>query len=241
MATSPTNDKAENAKHFRFWLLKLHTSSSGIGIVFGVFLGALTASFLGGLFLRAWLPQSTTSYPLASFAQPPAWSLRINETKTLTPPPPTPHVPYESAKGWEVYFSNGSAALAPGQVEWIQRLSLLLKECQTLKLRLTGFASSAPFVNDSEQRNLSLANSRALTVQRLLAPQIQFDSFSHRAWQTYSDLDAERSFRDKRRAARIEDAAEFLNRRVTIELLSESKCPFLINRMAAPLPPMPAS
>ena len=192
--------------------------------------GALCAAFVGGVVLKTLLPSPSTSYPLASFGQSP--EIQVHQKETTTPPP----IQRETSKGWEVYFPNGSATLSNNQQQWLARLSTLLGECEVLRLNLTGLVSSAKFPPpSSNEKNLELANSRAGFVRRFMAARVPNATLEQYAWQDYAALDTRRYFRDLRRDERIENAAEFLNRRVDIELTRESRCPFMIQTLATPL------
>lgn len=194
-------------------------------------LGAACAAFVGGVVLKTMLPSPSTIYPLTSFGQVPQVLVRVNET--TTPPPPAPR---ETAKGWEVYFPHGSATLTDEQQKWLARLSTLLGECEVLRLNLTGLVSSAKYPPpSSDDKNLRLAHARADFVRSFMAERTPKAKLETYTWQDYSALDTRRYFRDLRRDERIENAAEFLNRRVDIELARESRCPSMVQTLAAPL------
>lgn len=200
--------------------------------------GALCVAFIGGLIFKALLPSPSSTYPLASFNQYP--TLNVRQTPASPPLPPV-EVP-DRPRGWEVYFDHGSARLVAEQRLWLLRLAKLLSECDALQLTITGVVSSVSYPPpDADEKNLQLARARATFVRQLLAELAPKATLIEHTWADYAALDTRRYFRDLRRESRVENAAEFLNRRVDIELSPQSKCPFMIQTLAAPLPEPPAT
>lgn len=195
--------------------------------------GALCVAFIGGLIFKTLLPSPSSTYPLASFNQFPNLNVRQFPASTPLPPANAPDRP----RVWEVYFDNGRPTLVAEQRLWLSRLAKLLSECDALQLTITGVVSSASYPPpDADEKNLQLARARATFVRQLVAELAPKATLIEHAWADYASLDTRRYFRDLRRASRVEHAAEFLNRRVDIELSPQSKCPLMIQALEAPLP-----
>lgn len=200
-------------------------------------------AFLGGLVLKALFPRASVTYPLLAFGQ--GSDVQI---KTVDPPPPPspppvppspPAVVINPPTGWTVYFANGSSKLDPSQSSWLTKLATLLSGCDELQLSLRGSVSSAKFAgshDESDSKNLLLANNRAKAVQAFLGGRVVRAKIEHLSWQSLQEVDTRRTYHDLRRDEKVENTAEFLNRRVDIELGKGSQCPFFVKALPPPQP-----
>ena len=104
-------------------------------------------------------------------------------------------------------------------------------ESNPVEIQVVGFASSAPVdqpdLKDSDQANLDIANERAKRVERLLqsfrekSPNADRISIHLHEWSSHDEMveARDRQFRDYEEVHR-NAAAQFINRRVEIRLIS---------------------
>lgn len=197
-------------------------------------LGVMSLAYLGGLLFKTLLPGSSIRYPLLAFGQGAEISVRNFEAPAPPPPPPPPPtVLVQPPSGWPVYFPNGSSSLVAGQEVWLSKLAAVLRLCDPLHLRLTGHPSSAKFPKSSDESNLELAMNRAKAVRSFLAERLAAEGLEVVHWDSPGAIELRRTYRDRRQNENVEHPAEFLNRRVDIELGSRSRCPFMSGTAAS--------
>lgn len=121
-----------------------------------------------------------------------------------------------------VIFANASPEIAPSERRRIMQNVAVFRDCEANTVFIRGFASSAAFRDENAYRNLTLANNRALAVQRViqeetgLAPQVK-------TWTNFDEMMAERRIRDLDAAGGRVLVAEELNRRAEI-FWNDSHC-----------------
>jgi hypothetical protein len=117
------------------------------------------------------------------------------------------------------YFANGIEDPAASEIKRLADAFSTFRECEAGTLRVKGFASSRPYagstIEQSNERNKSLANDRAKRVAELLEKSIG-RKVEAVPWPDYYHMQSERRIRDIDLSGNALLDAERLNRRVEI-------------------------
>jgi outer membrane protein OmpA-like peptidoglycan-associated protein len=147
---------------------------------------------------------------LLSSLAPGLGSLRLQREYVITPPAPLP----VNGMGTVVLFQNGVRTLRPNEAARLKQQLEILNRCNVADLRVVGFASSAPYRDMNEERNLRLANLRANAVVKALA-KVQVGARVD-TWRTYQEMVTQRRIRDTDTGGKRIETLQSLNRRVEI-------------------------
>lgn len=159
--------------------------------------------------------------PLALLAAlgPGTRSIQMQREFLIASPPPAP----ENKMGTLVMFRNGVSAISATEVFRLKMQLEVLAHCAQRDIRVVGYASSAPYPTENEERNLRLANLRAEAVSKALATANV--KASALPWQVYSEMVRNRRIRDTESGGARLKSAEALNRRVEILWVQAPGCP----------------
>jgi outer membrane protein OmpA-like peptidoglycan-associated protein len=146
------------------------------------------------------------TYPTVANQVPPPPSVVINTTKPTI----------------SIFFKNGSLGLTGEALRRIRSFSQAINACGDAEFSLTGWSSSAPFINENEEMNLALANNRAEKVAQVINSEIESAKILINRWDVFGDLDIARHYIDFNITDKSRRLTEYLNRRVDIEVLHAS-------------------
>lgn len=137
-----------------------------------------------------------------------------------------PALPGRTAFALNVYFPNGSPNISESEHDRLIDALQVFRRCELGALIVRGFASSAPFQGvsqqDSDMKNVALANSRAGGVAKLIEKSTGQTPKSE-IWNTYFDMTNDRQINDAVVNGRRDLESERLNRRVEI-IWNDSQC-----------------
>lgn len=141
-------------------------------------------------------------------------------------PPPSPPVaqkPEPPLIAYVVFFAHGSASIEASQLTALKRFFQPLALCAGLDVRARGLASSAPYGDGNDSRNIALSARRVEEVVRVGASAGVHVSKAP-FWASPKEMDAERGFQDSdERQGRLLEREPF-NRRVELRVVSYGEC-----------------
>jgi hypothetical protein len=145
-------------------------------------------------------------------------SLDVQREYVITPPSPPP----VNNMGTVVMFPNGISAIRQSEALRLKQQIDILNHCSAGDLRVVGFASSAPYLDFNEERNLRLANARAGAVVKALE-KVQVKARVD-GWKTFEDMTAQRRIRDTDADGKRIEKLQVLNRRAEILWQEKAGC-----------------
>jgi flagellar motor protein MotB len=128
-------------------------------------------------------------------------------------------------------FDTGRSTLTPSERQRLKDTFEIFRACEVATLYVRGYASSAPYKEENEYRNLLLANGRAIAVRNELKTLVGLTP-QHAEWSTHTRMAEMRRLRDLDANGRIIKALERLNRRAEV-FWNDSHC---ISDGAGPAP-----
>lgn len=145
-------------------------------------------------------------------------ALQVQREYVITPPAPAP----KNNMGTVVLFSNGFRKLSMSEAARLKQQLTILNSCSVADLRVVGFASSAPYPSQNEERNLRLANMRAESVVYALGKaKVQAKV---NPWKTYDEMVTARRIRDIDEKGKSLKDSQALNRRAEVLWQQTSSC-----------------
>lgn len=119
---------------------------------------------------------------------------------------------------FSIYFNNGSHSLSALDSARLKAFVSALASCGEPVLRLKGWVSSAPFANENSIKNLRLANRRVESVVAAIDDIVPRERLLFEPWSEYETLMLSRHYVDDRLVPGKPNGAEFLNRRVDVDV-----------------------
>ena len=147
--------------------------------------------------------------------------LELHDRFSETAPPP--EVNHDPLVAYTVFFGNGTANISKTQLEALNEFVLPLRACRGLELRARGYASSAPYTENNDTRNVNLSAQRVDTVAK--ATELTgIRVMKEEPWYSVNSMTAAQDFQDSAEdKARITDREAF-NRRVELRVMSYGTC-----------------
>jgi hypothetical protein len=125
---------------------------------------------------------------------------------------------------YTVFFGDGTARISVAQMDALREFLHPLAACDGVILSARGFASSAPYPENSDLRNIMLSSQRVqavVTVAETMGVHVSGDQ----QWDSLKSMVAARAFQDSEKGnkSRLPDREAF-NRRVELRVTSYGAC-----------------
>lgn len=125
---------------------------------------------------------------------------------------------------YTVFFGNGTARISAAQMDALREFLHPLAACDGVILSARGFASSAPYAENSDLRNIMLSSQRVQAVVTAAETMGVQHMTGDQQWDSLESMFAARAFKDSKESKSRFPDREAFNRRVEIRVTSYGAC-----------------